>query len=440
MNLFGATSPLRMIRMVSGRMASASAGLLALLLLSAPIAEAQEIGVMGAANPDLTGTAPSADPRVLLTGEAVFSDDDIVSGPDGLGFAMFLDQTTLTIAPNSRIRLDKYVYDPGTRTGDMQISLLRGAVRMIGGRITKTTDATIRTPTATIGIRGGAATVESADGGPARVTLLGGEYARISTESDELYISRPGGYALIDAGGDISYAGLLDSATAAEVAGLFVTPGDGGAPPARTGASAGRLADINSMTPDGIYRAAASTTGLFLDSPRALEDDLDITPVEQMAQTTMFSDMDTLADLSGNMDFVDVGGEGVVRGQLTWTDDSDLDLHLLLPDGAGEVFFANRSITFNDGLAVATLDTDNLGGVITAPPNKRVENIVVNGDSVPRGTYVFFVDAFTVRGDGASDYMLNATGDNGRTTQSQSGTLRSGGQGPNFPIPRGPAN
>ncbi|QIE54054.1 hypothetical protein G5B40_00520 [Pikeienuella piscinae] len=435
MNLFGAHSPLRTFRVISG-----SASLVSLFLLSAPFADAQEIGVMGAANPDLTGTAPSAQPRPLLTGDAVFSDDDIVSGPDGLGFAMFLDQTSLTIAPNSRIRLDKYVYDPGTQTGDVQVSLLRGAVRMIGGRITKTNEATIRTATATIGIRGGAATVESMDGGAERVTLLGGEYARVSAGADEVYISRPGGYARVGAGGDVAYGGLLDSATAAEIAGLFITPGGGGAPPARTAASAGRLAEVNSLTPDGISRAAASTTGLFLDSARALDDDFNVTTVNEIAQGTMFSDMDTLNDLADNMDFVDVGGAGVVRGQLTWADDSDLDLHLILPNDAGEVFFANRSITFNDGRAVATLDADNLGGVINVAPNKRVENIVVNGESVPRGTYVFFVDAFSIRGNGATDYTLNATGDNGRTTRTQRGTLRSGGQGPNFPIPRGPAD
>ncbi|MDQ3625506.1 MAG: FecR family protein, partial [Verrucomicrobiota bacterium] len=50
--------------------------------------------------------------------------------------------------------------------------------------------------------------------------------------------------------------------------------------------------------------------------------------------------------------FVDVGGTGVIRGQLVWNTSADLDLHLILPDNQ-EVFFANQRVTFNNGRATA---------------------------------------------------------------------------------------
>ena len=91
--------------------------------------------------------------------------------------------------------------------------------------------------------------------------------------------------------------------------------------------------------------------------------------------------------------FINVGGTGVIRGQLVWDTSADLDLHLTLPDQQ-QVFYANRSVTFNSGKATATLDHDNLGGTIDAPPTHRVENIA--GTGVPAsGTYSFFVNSFS---------------------------------------------
>ena len=76
------------------------------------------------------------------------------------GQLLFVDQTTLTIAPNSEVVLDKFVFDPDRGTGEIAISLTKGALRFIGGKISKNTDAVINTPSATIGIRGGLAVIE----------------------------------------------------------------------------------------------------------------------------------------------------------------------------------------------------------------------------------------------------------------------------------------
>jgi hypothetical protein len=124
---------------------------------------------------------------------------------------------------------------------------------------------------------------------------------------------------------------------------------------------------------------------------------------------------------TGGGDFVPVGGEGVLRGQLVWTSTADLDLHLILPDEQ-EVFFANPNVTFNNGRASAVLDHDNLGETIDAPPNLRVENIAVNGTLSP-GTYTFFGHSFSTP-NGSDTFTLTVHG-NGQT-QTISGTLVDG--------------
>ena len=121
--------------------------------------------------------------------------------------------------------------------------------------------------------------------------------------------------------------------------------------------------------------------------------------------------------------FVPVGSTGVIRGQLVWTTSADLDLHLTLPDNQ-QVFYANRSVTFNNGRATAALDHDNLGGVIDAPPDKRVENIAVNG--IPsNGSYTFFVNSFNPSSPNASDPFTLRIG-SGTHTQTLSGSLTGG--------------
>jgi len=127
--------------------------------------------------------------------------------------------------------------------------------------------------------------------------------------------------------------------------------------------------------------------------------------------------------------FVDVGGTGVIRGQLVWNTSADLDLHLILPDNQ-EVFFANQRVTFNNGRATAELDVDNLGDDINVPPSTRVENIVVNG--VPlNGLYTFFVNNFSTS-NGSDQFTLRISG-NG-TTQTLTGSLSQGQNSQNLTL------
>lgn len=121
---------------------------------------------------------------------------------------------------------------------------------------------------------------------------------------------------------------------------------------------------------------------------------------------------------TGGGGFVDVGGDGIIRGQLVWTSTADLDLHLILP-GNQEVFFANPSVTFNNGRASANLDHDNLGGTIDQQPNVRVENIAVNG-TLSAGTYTFFGHSFFTP-NGTDTFTLTVS--SGGQTQTISGTL-----------------
>ena len=154
-----------------------------------------------------------------------------------------------------------------------------------------------------------------------------------------------------------------------------------------------------------------------------------VTQPSQLASNTN-SFFDTSVDARGASSssssggaFIPVGGTGVIRGQLVWMTSADLDLHLTLPDQQ-QVYFGNKVVTFNNGKATATLDHDNLGGVIDAPPDKRVENIAVTG-TPSNGSYTFFVNSFNPSSPNASDPFTLRVG-SGSHQQTLSGSLTGG--------------
>lgn len=80
--------------------------------------------------------------------------DRIRTGADGTVQLRFTDGALMSIQPGSDFRIEAYAYDAATQRGFFE--LLAGSVRAVSGRIGKRDrdDWRLRTPTATLGIRG----------------------------------------------------------------------------------------------------------------------------------------------------------------------------------------------------------------------------------------------------------------------------------------------
>lgn len=133
--------------------------LLASCTLSTLPAHAQDVGAAAAVNPVSHSTPPGHPIRVLLIGARVVRNERIQTTTSGTVQLLFIDKTTLNIGPNSTIVIDTFVYNPATGTGEMVTSLTKGALRFVGGQLSHQGALTVNTPAATLGIRGGIATI-----------------------------------------------------------------------------------------------------------------------------------------------------------------------------------------------------------------------------------------------------------------------------------------
>jgi hypothetical protein len=110
-----------------------------------------------------SGSAVNVDPAVSARGGegsrlleikgAVFMGDEIVAGPNGLAQIRFIDDTKLVIGPNSRLTIDKFVFNADNTAREVSIDMVKGAFRFISGNSPHQAYS-LRTPTMTIGVRG----------------------------------------------------------------------------------------------------------------------------------------------------------------------------------------------------------------------------------------------------------------------------------------------
>ena len=133
-------------------------GATALAFFSAPFTigdAAAKVGVTSATDGDPLGKPPQEAERVLRIGIDVQANELITTNANDRAHLVFLDGSSLTVGPNAQLTIDKFVFDPTTKTGELAINASKGVLRLVGGKISKNNPITITTPSSTIGIRGG---------------------------------------------------------------------------------------------------------------------------------------------------------------------------------------------------------------------------------------------------------------------------------------------
>lgn len=230
----------------------------------------------------------------VRVGDPIFQDQRIVTDRRSRMQIMLLDKSMVTVGPDADLRFDRYEYDRASGTGSMVMSAARGLFRFVGGLLSKRNPVQVRTPTATIGIRGAITFLQMQPDGSVRLTFFYGNEATITTASGEtLSINRPGFFVDVSGAGDTETGRLSPQQIAALAAQL-----EG------TGESV--------QVADSVASNAASTV-IDLDADALAN--LDLQAIEEAIQS---SDIDfdqlreTLEDISAGL--AGSGGGGISPG------------------------------------------------------------------------------------------------------------------------------
>jgi len=126
----------------------------------------------------------------LHPGTDVFHNEIIITAEESASRVVFRDESQLAIGPIAQVKLDTVVYDPNPTAAGVAISFVKGAFRFTSGHVGRE-NYSIKTPAATIGVRGTAFTVA--------ILPNGNEF--ISVDSGTIYVTcHQGATVVLNAG------------------------------------------------------------------------------------------------------------------------------------------------------------------------------------------------------------------------------------------------
>ena len=160
---------------------------------------AQTVGSIAAVNQSATGRPPGAATRPLSIGMPIAAREQIQTNDVGTAQVVFTDQSTMNIGRGSSVVVDRYVYDPSARTGQQAVSLTKGILRFVGGHVSHGVGMSVRTPVATVGVRGGIGTIGFVPGCGMLVLNQFGS-VKVSNGAGETTIRRPGYHICVSSG------------------------------------------------------------------------------------------------------------------------------------------------------------------------------------------------------------------------------------------------
>ena len=165
--LMGIRMPLTLL---SNKLACVIVGVLVFL---APLSSHAAVGNVTEQVGQEAKISRSKDTITVGKGTGIEMNDVITTSKSKLGLT-FADNTRVAINQQSKLVIDDFVYDPNTKTGKLAMNIAVGTVRYASGAIAhnNTENVRLRTPTATIAVRGTDFTMTVDEIGRSLVILL----------------------------------------------------------------------------------------------------------------------------------------------------------------------------------------------------------------------------------------------------------------------------
>lgn len=195
-------------------------------------------GVVTAVAPDgqVTGNG-----QRMVTGSSILPGQRLRTDSKGVLHVLFLDQSAITLGPDSELSIDEFQFDPASREGRIRLGLHRGLVRVVGGQISKHTATSVTTAHGKVEILGGITMVDSGPEQTQAGFLFGQQMSVSDNAGNSQVITRAGFVAKLAGGRPVSEPTRLSSS---ELSGMLaqLEPWTPAAQSAPLPASAGTLA------------------------------------------------------------------------------------------------------------------------------------------------------------------------------------------------------
>jgi hypothetical protein len=172
------------------------------------------VGVTSSSDGDPLGKPPTQDERILRVGIDIQPDELVTTQEHDRVHLVFLDGTSLTVSANARIKIDRFVFDPTSKTGEIAMTASKGVFRLVGGKISKSSAITVQTPSASLGLRGGIGlfTVEANE---TTARFLFGKSLQVTAAGHTETATRPGTEIHVGLGGAPGIPALIAAGTLA---------------------------------------------------------------------------------------------------------------------------------------------------------------------------------------------------------------------------------
>lgn len=129
--------------------------------------------------------------RQLSLKDDIYHNELIETGGDSASELTFLDDTTLSLGPGSRVTLDRFVFDPDPSKSEFAMTVAKGVMRFISGKLPKE-KYIIHTPVSTIGIRGTKILIVVLENGDTNITVEDGFVEAFNCVGVQVNLDQPG--------------------------------------------------------------------------------------------------------------------------------------------------------------------------------------------------------------------------------------------------------
>jgi hypothetical protein len=154
---------------------------------------ADRVGVAAAVTPEATSQPPGQESRTLKIGASVVYNERIDTSGSGVVQVLLLDGSTFTVGPGSSLVIDRFVYDPKSGKGALVASFSKGALRFVGGKLSKNEPGvSVKTPAGVLTVRGGMFQGWFAGPNKALVSFLYGKHLSISRGGQVYWLNSAG--------------------------------------------------------------------------------------------------------------------------------------------------------------------------------------------------------------------------------------------------------